>query len=200
MIRVLRVLLRHGGQLPISRLVRDTKLTLPGIIKVLGHLEDLGVVMVAGSGRARLYQAVSAHPVIAMLEILFRSETTYREHVLDAVKKAARGLGLTAVWLFGSAARFEDRPGSDLDIIIVSDVADQASHEHIAETFRQRLSEDPELTGLKPSVIAPTMDDLKTLMDTRHSVWVTAERDAKVLLGRSPQALKLQVSPRRPDG
>src|SRR5271168_632605 len=98
MVRVLRTLVRHGGQLPISRLVRDTKLTLPGTIKVLGHLENLGVVQVAGSGRSRLYQAVSAHPIISMLEALFRSEITYRERVLDAVKKAGRGFGLIAVW------------------------------------------------------------------------------------------------------
>jgi hypothetical protein len=97
-------------------------------------------------------------------------------------------------------ARFEDRPDSDLDIMIVSNAADPASHERIAETFRQRLFEDPELTGLKPSVVALTMDDLKALMDTRHSVWVTAERDAKVLLGRSPHTLRLQVSPPRQAG
>jgi predicted nucleotidyltransferase len=194
MVRVLRALVRHGGQLPISRLVRDTELSLPGTIKVLGHLETLGVINMAGNGRSRLYQAVSTHPLIDMLDILFRSEAGYRERVLAALKNAGRGLGLTALWLFGSAARFEDRPGSDLDIMIVYADADPASHEQIADTFRERLAEEPDLAGLKPSVIAFTMDDLKALIDTRHSVWLTAERDAKVLFGESPHALALHIS------
>nr|WP_294546192.1 nucleotidyltransferase domain-containing protein [uncultured Rhodopila sp.] len=195
MVRILRALVRHGGQLPAARLVRDTKLTLPGVIKVLNHLESLGVVNVAGSGRTRLYQPADHHPLMGMLEVLFRSEAVYRDRVLDAVTKAGRGLGLSALWLFGSAARFEDRPDSDLDILMVSGAPDIASHERSADTLRQRLAEAAELTGLRPSVIALTMDDLKALIDTRHSVWVAAEHDAKVLLGQSPRALALRFGP-----
>jgi predicted nucleotidyltransferase len=195
MVRVLRALVRHGGQLPVGRLVRDAKLTLPGVIKVLSHLESLGVVNVAGSGRARLYQTVDRHPLIAMLEVLFRSEAAYRDRVLDAVTEAGCGLELSALWLFGSAARFEDRPDSDLDILMVSGAPNIASHERIADTLRQRLAEAAELTGLRPSVIALTMDDLKALIDTRHSVWVAAEHEAKVLLGSSPRALALRFRP-----
>jgi predicted nucleotidyltransferase len=192
MVRVLRALVRHGGQLPAARLVRDTGLTLPGVIKVLNHLESLGVVNVAGSGRTKLYQPADHHPLIGMLEVLFRSEAGYRDRVLDAVTEAGRGLGLSALWLFGSAARFEDRADSDLDILMVSGAPDTVSHESIAGTLRQRLAEAAELTGLRPSVIALTMDDLKALIDARHSIWDAAEHDAKVLLGQSPRALARQ--------
>jgi len=194
MVRMLRVLVRHGGQLPLSRLVRDTRLSLPGALKVLDHLVSLGIVAVAGSGRARLYQAVAAHPVIGMLDGLFRSEAGYRERVVEAVRTAGHGLGLKALWLFGSAARFEDSPDSDLDVLMVSTAPDLSAHERTAEVLRERLAGDAALTGLRPSVIALTVDDVAALIATKHSVWVTAEQDAKVLAGQSPQALAGEIS------
>ena len=105
MLRVLRALTRHGGQLSTARLVRDTKLTRPGVLKVLRQLEALGVVEVAGSDRSRLFRASSQHPLVAALETLFRSEANYRLEVLNAVRQAAGNLGLSSLILFGSAAR-----------------------------------------------------------------------------------------------
>jgi hypothetical protein len=197
MVRVLRALIRHGGQLPLARLVRETKLSLPGALKVLNHLEGLGVVKVAGSGRARLYQAVEAHPIVAMLDGLFRAEAGYRGSVLDAVKAAGGGLGLKALWLFGSAARLEDRPDSDIDIVMVSAARDASEHERTAEVLRERLAGTPALTGLRPSVIALTMADVGSLIAEGHPIWAAAERDAKVLEGPSPQALAAEVSSRK---
>jgi len=194
MVRVLRVLIRHGGQLPMSRLVQDSRLSLPGTIKVLHHLEGLGVVKVAGGGRARLFQATVAHPVVGMLDVLFRSEAGYRERALNAVKRDGNSLALKALWLFGSVARFEDRLDSDIDLIMVTDLAEPAAHEAVAAQFRARLSEDPELSGLKPSVMALTMADLVALVNTRHPIWVTAEREAKVLVGPSPRDLASQIA------
>ena len=132
-----------------------------------------------------------------MLEVLFRPEAAYRDRVLDAVTEAGRDLGLSALWLFGSVARFDDRRDSDLDILMVSAAPDPASHERIADTLRQRLAGAAELTGLRPPVIAVAMDDLKAPIGTRHSVRVGAEHDVKVLLGRSPPALARQSGRRR---
>lgn len=193
MIRVLRVLVRHGGQLSTARLVRDTRLSLPGTLKVLGALEALGVVRVVGSGRARLYDAVAAHPVVGMLETLFQSEAGYREQVIQAVRAAGEGLDLAALWMVGSTARLDDRPGSDIDILMVSANSDPSSRQDAAETLRTRLAGDAALTGLKPSVVALTIGDIGSLIAQNHSVWVTAKRDAKVLAGRTPQALELDV-------
>lgn len=190
---MLRVLVRHGGQLPVARLVRDTRLSLPGTLKVLGALEALGVVRVVGSGRARLYDAVAAHPVVGMLEALFQSEAGYREQVIQAVKAAGDGLDLAALWMVGSTARLDDRPGSDIDILMVSAASDPSSRQNAAEILRTRLAGDAALTGLRPSVIALTMSDIGSLIAQEHSVWVTAKRDAKVLAGRTPQALELDA-------
>lgn len=193
MIRVLRVLVRHGGQLPVARLVRDTRLSLPGTLKVLGALEALGVVRVVGSGRARLYDAVAAHPVVGMLEALFQSEAGYREQVIQAVKAAGDGLDLAALWMVGSTARLDDRPSSDIDILMVSIAPDPSSRQNAAEILRTCLAGDAVLTGLRPSVIALTMSDIGSLIVQEHLVWVTAKRDAKVLAGRTPQALELDA-------
>lgn len=193
MVRVLRVLVRHGGQLPLARLVRDTRLSLPGTLNVLDALEALGVVRVVGSGRARLYDAVAAHPIVGMLVALFESEAGYRERIIQAVRSAGDGLDLAALWLVGSTARLGDRPDSDIDILMVSAAFDPSSRQDAAEILRTRLAGDAALTGLRPSVVALTMSDIGSLAAQNHSVWVTAKRDAKVLAGLTPQALELAV-------
>lgn len=197
MVRTLRVLVRHGGQLPLARLVRDTGMSLPGALKVLGNLEALGIVQVTGSGRARLFHAVAAHPVVAMLDALFRSEAGYRERVIQAVEAAGHGLDLSALWIIGSIARLDDRPDSDVDIVMVSAASDPSQHQRTAETLRTRLADDAALTGLKPSVIALTMDDVRALVLQKHTMWEAAKRDAKVLAGRSPHALEAAIADAR---
>ena len=189
MLRVLRVLIRHGGQLTTARLVRETKLSLPGLLKVLHQLEALGVLDVSGSGRARLFRAIARHPLVGMLETLVQSEAQYRGRVLHSVREAAEGLGLISLLLFGSAARFEDRFDSDLDLLMVTTEADLATHETIAQRFRERLANDPELMGLKPSVVALTMVDLKVMAASNHPLWQDLGRDAELLAGRSPRVL-----------
>ena len=67
--------------------------------------------------------------------------------------------------------------------------ADVAKHESIAQCFRERLAKNPELTGLRPSVTALTMTDLKAMAATNHPLWQDLGRDAEVLAGRSPRDL-----------
>jgi DNA-binding Lrp family transcriptional regulator len=187
-VRVLRVLIRHGGQLPLSRVARDAKLSLPGLRKIIDNLEHAGVVKMIGSGHARLYQAEMAHPLIKMLENLFRAEADYRTKVLAAITAAAADMPFKAVWLFGSAARHEDRLESDLDLMVITEL-DPVAHEVAADAFRMNLDGEPMLTGLRPSVIAITLNDLREMIAKNNPLWKCLRNDAKVLAGRTPQQM-----------
>ncbi|MFC0387727.1 MarR family transcriptional regulator [Muricoccus vinaceus] len=189
-VRILRVLARHGGQISTGRISRESFLTKPTVLRVLDDLIAQGIVQEDGSGRARLLTLNRPHPLAHMLDVLFHDESRYRDKVIDGVNRAALGLKPRAVWLFGSAARHEDRPDSDLDILFISAARNRESHEGAAAAFREKLSEEPSLTGLKPSVVALTVNELRALIRDGHSIWKSARDQAKVVVGDTPSELE----------
>lgn len=120
-LRILRVLARHGDLLAAPLLAARAGVTHAGTLRALAHLETTGVVTREGSGRSVLYRLSAHHVLASALRDLFDREAERHERVLDAVREATRAIpGVLAVWLYGSAARGDDSPGSDLDIIAVS--------------------------------------------------------------------------------
>jgi predicted nucleotidyltransferase len=120
-LRILRVLARHGGLLAAPLLAARARVTHAGTLRALAHLETTGVVTREGSGRSVLYRLSLEHMLAGALRDLFDREAERHERVLDAIRGVTAEIpGLQAVWLYGSAARGDDSPGSDLDIIAVS--------------------------------------------------------------------------------
>ena len=120
-VRLLRELSRHGGQLSAPSLVARTGLAKTSVWAGLASLAAMGILSVAGTGRARLYSIRADNALRVPLDALFDAEETRFQDILAAIRNAARTCGqeLAAVWLYGSVARGEDRPGSDLDLIVV---------------------------------------------------------------------------------
>jgi pimeloyl-ACP methyl ester carboxylesterase len=87
--------------------------------RVLGALADTGVVRAEGQDRVTAYRFDPAHPLAPAIAALFAAEDTRADRVVGAVRAAAAAHRPDAVWLFGSAARGEDVPGSDVDVAVV---------------------------------------------------------------------------------
>lgn len=121
--RVLRVLARSPEK-------RFTSLELAGaagapphrVLEALRRLELEGIVSSRVVGRAYLWTANRRNPLLRVLEALFKGEegASAGQHLLLG-KHLARAPGLRRVVLFGSAARGEERPESDLDLLVVVD-------------------------------------------------------------------------------
>ena len=187
MLRLLRVLIRHGGFLSLPRLAANAGLSPPGAGKGIAQLTNLGMVRMIGSGRARLY-GISGHPVVGMLTDLFDAEADYRATIMTAITQSATDLGIEALWLFGSAALREDRPASDLDLFLVT-----RQHGQIAQICHDRLADHPLLTGLKPSILAFTQTELALMIHEQSPVWAAVVRDAVVLIGPPPADLAARL-------
>lgn len=89
--------------------------------QALDRLEALGLVIRQGSGYTQLLRLNSAHALVeGALLPLFRAEKDFQAQLRGAI---ARGLGKDArtATLFGSAVRKEDRPGSDIDLLLVAE-------------------------------------------------------------------------------
>jgi len=194
-IRILRALLAHGGSLPVSRLAMDTTMTADGVRGVLANLERCGVVEMVGSGRSRLYRAITDHPLVTGLETLFAAERRRYEGMLSAIADAAIDPQIAAAWLFGSVARHEDGPDSDLDVaVVVEGGADDL--DRVSDHLRATLSAAGERAGFRVSVVSMSMDDLRRHRDEGSVLWAGLAPHAVPVKGPTPARLAGQKAGR----
>jgi len=184
-VRLLRELSRHGGHLSAPDLVRRTGLAKTSVWAGLMSLEEMDLVSVAGTGRARLYSMRADHPLHGVLDTLFEAEERRFNAILEAIREAAHACGpsVVAVWLYGSVARGEDRPGSDLDIAVF---AVENALPNVSDAMRDALHSAGMKLGFKPSVVGIGSDDVARLSGERDPWWVQLVRDAIVLVGPHP--------------
>ncbi|MGQ0562135.1 MAG: nucleotidyltransferase domain-containing protein, partial [Gemmatimonadota bacterium] len=137
-VRVLRVLALHGGLLSAPVIAGQAKLSRAGAWNAIQDLERARLVIAIGSGRGVLYQLDGGHPFAKPIVQLFSAEQDRLEKFFQAAKSAAHKFGphIEAVWLFGSVARSEDEPQSDLDLaVLVRSPRSRAA----VEQYRQAL-------------------------------------------------------------
>jgi predicted nucleotidyltransferase len=184
-VRVLRELSRHGGELSATALVEQSRLTKPSVLASLGHLTELGYVEALGTQRQRLYRIDGRHPLVSALSALFAAENDRFQSIIAAIRASAIDAGVTAAWLYGSVARGEDRPDSDLDVALV-DLADAGS----AKTrMRERLREQEDALRFSVSILGFDADDIQRLSTDNDPWWENMVRDAVPLVGPDPKSL-----------
>lgn len=98
-----------------------------------------------------------------------------------------RGTAVRAAWLYGSVAREEDTPHSDLDIALL------VSSRHVADQVREDLMPLEDEQQLRISLTALTPKELDALPDDDRW-WSDVVRDAKVLKGSAPAAAKRRLA------
>jgi predicted nucleotidyltransferase/DNA-binding transcriptional ArsR family regulator len=185
-VRLLRRLCRHGGELSASQLVEQTGLTKPSVLSGLAHLVEQGLVDEIGSNRSRLFRARMAHPLAPALCDLFDAEDARYQDVLETARSAAGQAGAMAAWLYGSVARGQDRPGSDLDLAVVAAPERLAS---VKATFRDALRPAGDRLGFTSAVVGIDGDDILRLAADGDPWWRSLVRDAVPLTGPAPAAL-----------
>ncbi|NCQ35951.1 hypothetical protein GW813_12955 [bacterium] len=87
--------------------------------RALSRLEDCGVIERLGSGKTQLLRLNTSNMLVTELirPLLLREREVYAQ-LLEVVRTAFTGTDATVV-LFGSAARHEESPDSDLDLFVI---------------------------------------------------------------------------------
>lgn len=188
-VRVLRALVGDRSPQSAPQLARLSGLSPQGVRLVLDTLSRQQLVKVHGSGRAQLYVLNESHPFASALVALFQEEQQRWERLLTTIRErlARRGAAVRAAWLYGSVARAEDTPRSDLDIALLvssNDVADQVREDLMSLEDEQQVRIS--LTALTPKELAALPDDDRW--------WSDVVRDARVLRGSAPEAAKRHVA------
>jgi predicted nucleotidyltransferase len=185
-VRVLRALSRHGGLLAVPTIERAAGLTNAGVHRVVRALADTGVVRAEGQGRMTAYRLDTDHPLAAGIAALFAAEDARADRVLDAVRAAAAPHRPDAVWLFGSAARADDAPGSDVDVAVVFRAG---TPEAALDAVRAALRRTEDAERVTISVIGLWPADVARL-SVGDPLWRALERDAVPLVGPPPTLLR----------
>jgi len=189
-VRVLRELTRHGGELAIPRLAEATKLNQQTVRNVLlGDLTRSGIVETVGQGRSTLYRVRAKYPLYPLIDHLFAAEEARIQRIFQTLTTAAPAAApdVLAVWIFGSVARGDDEPGSDLDVALV--VPDADSIESAVSAYRERLSSLLDSERITVSVVGMSSDDVLRLAADEAPWWRNVAAEAQPVLGLPPAPL-----------
>ena len=181
-VRVLRSLFGYGAPMGVAQLAADAGLTPRGTRFVLDSLVSQGIVSVLGQARAQLFVVALAHPLAATLQALFASEATRWDALQQGLQDGlATERSVRSAWLYGSVARGEDQPRSDLDLALVVSADDPALVQRArdaAQALGDRLSLPVSATVLTPSDVARLAPE--------DAWWAGVMRDARLLKGATP--------------
>lgn len=184
-VRVLRVLINHGGSLAVSDIARRTQLTLPSVRTSMRRLIEERILTGIDAGRTTIATFDRATPLAAVLIGIFAAERRQAATTLDLVKRGALRLKPRpmALWLYGSVARGNDSHASDIDIALVTGAPNAGEQ---AMALRKHLGHTLDMEGDRISVIAMRPTDVRKMAAKNSKLWRQLQRDVVVLAGDSP--------------
>lgn len=183
-IAVLRVL--RGVRVPLnaSQIAVRTGLTRPAIATVLRDFADMGIVRSSSAGRAIVHTLERDSALVTQLvEPLFSAEEQLPELLLADLRDAFGDVAESVV-LFGSYARGEQEPESDVDIALVArDPSAKELLERIADSheieFRERF-------GATLSAIVYELREAAALRTSAPGLFESLNKDGIVVSGMRP--------------
>lgn len=185
-VRLLRALVGHGAPRSSVQLAADAGLTPQGARRVLEELAVQRAVEILGSGRARLFGPRTSHAAVIALTQAFDAERSQWVQFLESLRQTVAVLpGVLDAWLYGSVARGDDRPESDVDVALLAASTD------VDAIVRERLSELERPLDARFSIITLVREDLSSV---QTSWWREVSRDAIVLKGRRPEDARPPVT------
>lgn len=181
-VRVLRALVRQGQPLGVAQIAADARMTARGVRLVLESLLAQGVLKVFGQPRAQVYGLDSSHPMVPALLALFEHERNRWESLVAGLKRGLAAMqDVRAAWLYGSVARAEDAPRSDMDIAVLA--ARNGSKR--TQTIRDAITALGDTLGVNVSLVVLQVDELARL--PRNDAWfANVIQDAWILKGAAP--------------
>lgn len=124
--RILRYLCRAGGEHTGRAIGRAVQLSHPSVHRVMRLLANRALVQAVRHGPAIAYRLNEDHWLVRTgIRPLFDAEADLLTALGEAVRKAS-GVPVRSVLVFGSVARGEAGPDSDLDVLCLTTMATEA--------------------------------------------------------------------------
>lgn len=119
-VAVLKALLRSRGREWSGReLAKASGVSAPQTMEALYRLYDEALVRQRRAGRASLWMLEERHFLIERLRPLLTLDPESHRALVNALEAGLSRSGASEAWLFGSIARGDEDPNSDVDILVV---------------------------------------------------------------------------------
>jgi len=187
-VAVLRLLCESRGWFTGRDIARRVKKGVANVHRALDELGAAGVVNVEPRPPVKLFRIAEAVPMVEQgLIPLFRAEADLEEALWAKLAEAA-GPDLVSMILFGSRARGESKPGSDVDVLFILrnasaqarilDAAFDLGHEHGV--------------GIQPLFVQ--LEEVPSWARDSRPFWRRLEADGRVIRGLPLREVEHDVS------
>jgi predicted nucleotidyltransferase len=194
-VAALRVLINSKIGFSGSSVAKRTGMGLLAIQNALADLEGLGLVAVErGSVEHRYRLNFKHHLVVHGLCALFEAERGMQKALAHDLRLLLEGRVVSA-GLFGSFARGQAKPGSDIDLLVI--VETLKARERVSALLSDELSKLTERYGLP---IQPVIYERRRLANSNgaHELLGTAERDWVVVAGEDLKGILRTLATSKP--
>lgn len=153
--------------------------------QALDELVSLGVLRRTTTPATHLYQVNREHDLVPLLASLFQGESARIASLRGEIGASLVAVGLedtiAAVILFGSAARGDARPDSDLDLLVL--VEDRSQNE-LAGDFLGAVSDRLRSRyGVRASVLVLSIPDARSRLDDDDPLMRNILQEGRTLFG-----------------
>ena len=154
-IKILRALHRHTGkEFTIRELADFIGVSHTGVRKTLKDLYEMNVITLKAIGKSHTVSINSSSHLLPLMDAIFAYEEETLSHLEKSIKEGLCGEDyIKRVLLFGSVARMEEEPRSDIDVLILTDDKERAE-----ESVSELQSELSRRFGnpLAPYILTPS--------------------------------------------
>ena len=121
-VKILRTLLKYPTkEFNENELAGICKVGQKTVNRAMPKYVRYGMVSVRTVGKANVYTLNSEHFIVRQLQSLFRTEEEAKSELRSLLKGAFRGdRAMISLAIFGSLARGEEEPASDIDVFILT--------------------------------------------------------------------------------
>lgn len=182
--KVLRVL--HHAVIPLntSQIAKWAGLSQPAAAAALSELAQVGISDSSSAGRARVHWIVRDNVYVQeMVNPVFRSEEAVPDILLEDLVSRF-GNDAISIVLYGSYSRGDQRPDSDVDVVVVG--ATEAAKARLDETHLEQMRDFRERFGAPLSVIAYDATEARDLAVRSPEFLASLVQDGIVAYGLAP--------------
>lgn len=158
-----------------------------GAQQALMQLAQLGILHEERIRGARLYRVNREHHLVPAIRALFEAEQSRAGAVRDVVRQQLESKDLLVrvhfVVLFGSVARGDARPDSDVDLLVVTDSARYTAR--VSDALHEAAERAERTLGVRLSPLVMALPRLRERYRAGDPLLHNIETEGRVLLGSS---------------
>jgi predicted nucleotidyltransferase len=147
-IRLLQTLVNYQGKVfTVRKLADAAKVSASEAAAIVQQLEKFGVLKIQPVGKSYLLTLnESSYILEKVLRPMIRAEKDTLQALISTLNESLRSNVIKSAHLFGSVAAKQERPDSDIDLLVISDDFDAATalvakaQEKVSLLFNSRLS------------------------------------------------------------